>query len=204
MLLLPTTKVAAPPTGTKVHTNVSILGRKVAGWFSQQILVPRSLRISALFGACDLLQGEPKGAKEDLYSERICVNTYVGASCLCAVMPLCFSLENQYIYKDFKVCPTMHSANAWSQILLPSASVPCPRLKQRLCHRPKSDVCPFVSLCLCALPSRKTQIAKQVPSPLWASHRLACEEGKTSYKVHFAVMPLCPLSEKQQYIRISP
>ena len=33
MLLLPTTKVAAAPTGTKVHTNVSILGRKVAGWF---------------------------------------------------------------------------------------------------------------------------------------------------------------------------
>ena len=71
--------------------------RWLAG-FSQQILVPRSLRISALFGAWDLLQGEPKGAKEDLYSERICVNTYVGASCLCAVMPLCFSSENQYIY----------------------------------------------------------------------------------------------------------
>ena len=34
-------------------------------------------------------------------------------------------------------------------------------------------------LCLCALPSRKTQIAKQVPAPLWASHRVACEEGKT-------------------------
>ena len=34
-------------------------------------------------------------------------------------------------------------------------------------------------LCLCALPPRKTKIAKQVPAPLWASHRVACEEGKT-------------------------
>ena len=48
--------------------------------FSQQILVPRSLRISALHGAWDLPQGEPKGAKEDLYSGLICVYTYVGAS----------------------------------------------------------------------------------------------------------------------------
>jgi len=134
----------------------------------------------------------------------MCKHICRGKLPLCCYAFVLFVRKSVYIYKDFKVCPTMHSANAWSQILLPSASVPCPRLKQRLCHRPKSDVCPFVSLCLCALPSRKTQIAKQVPSPLWASHRLACEEGKTSYKVHFAVMPLCPLSEKQQYIRISP
>ena len=130
----------------------------------------------------------------------MCKHICRGKLPLCCYAFVLFVRKSVYIYKDFKVCPTMHSANAWSQILLPSASVPCPRLKQRLCHRPKSDVCPFVSLCLCALPSRKTQIAKQVPSPLSASHRLACEEGKTQNKVHFAVMPLCPFSEKQ-YIK---